>query len=169
MRDYSWGHAGTWSNDGWASPALPMDEGRLFGVGLIDFAGCYPVHMMGGICALAGAYIVGPRIGKYGKNGEINEIGGHNASFGILGVFLLWFQWYGVNPGSALAILGNSSVAALAAVNTTISAAAATMTALGVVMLSSYRESGQGTWDLLAAANGTLGGLVAITAGTPFP
>jgi ammonium transporter, Amt family len=85
--------AGTWSNDGWASPALPKNE-ALFGVGLIDFAGCYPVHMMGGICALAGAKIVGPRIGKYGKDGEINELPGHNASFGMLGVFLLWFQWY---------------------------------------------------------------------------
>ena len=70
-----------------------------------------------------------------------------------------------MNPGSALAILGNSSVASLAAVNTTISAAAATMTALGVIMLATYRETGQATWDLLGAANGTLGGLVAITAG----
>jgi Ammonium Transporter Family len=76
---------------------------------------------------------------------------------------------YGVNPGSALAILGNSSVAALAAVNTTISASAATMSAMGVFMFRSYRETGQGTWDLLGSANGTLGGLVAITAGvTPL-
>jgi ammonia channel protein AmtB len=72
---------------------------------------------------------------------------------------------YGVNPGSALAILGNSSVAALAAVNTTISGSAATLTALGVSMFRSYRESGVATWDLLVSANGTLGGLVAITAG----
>ena len=67
-------------------------------MGLIDFAGCYPVHMSGGICALAGAWIVGPRIGKYGKNGEIGELNGHNATFGILGVFLLWFQWYVSTP-----------------------------------------------------------------------
>lgn len=72
-------------------------------MGLIDFAGCYPVHMSGGICALAGAWIVGPRIGKYGKNGEIGELNGHNATFGILGVFLLWFQWY--VPGPPLQVL----------------------------------------------------------------
>ena len=72
---------------------------------------------------------------------------------------------YGVNPGSALAILGNSSVAGTAAVNTTISAACATFSALGLLMFLSYKETGHGVWDLIGAANGTLGGLVAITAG----
>lgn len=76
---------------------------------------------------------------------------------------------YGVNPGSALAILGNSSVAGTAAVNTTISAASATFSALALLMFLSYRETGQGVWDLIGAANGTLGGLVAITAGAISP
>lgn len=60
----------TWSADGWASPALPPNE-RLFGVGLIDFAGCAPVHMIGGISALAGAYIVGPRKDRFNKDGSV--------------------------------------------------------------------------------------------------
>ena len=72
---------------------------------------------------------------------------------------------YGVNAGSALAIIGNSSIAGTAAVNTTISAACATLSALGLLMYLSYKETGHGVWDLIGAANGTLGGLVAITAG----
>lgn len=98
---------------------------------------------------------------------QVNDIEGHNASFAILGIFILWFGWYGFNPGSALAIIGNSEIAALAAVNTTISAASGTLSALVALLIKNYWTSDDGNtiWDLLGAANGTLGGLVAITAG----
>lgn len=98
---------------------------------------------------------------------QVNDIRGHNASFAILGVFILWFGWYGFNPGSALAILGSSEIAALAAVNTTISAASGTLSALVALMVKDYvtSQDGSAVWDLLGASNGTLGGLVAITAG----
>lgn len=97
----------------------------------------------------------------------MNDIEGHNASLAILGVFILWFGWYGFNPGSALAILGSSDIAALAAVNTTISAACGTLSAMVALGVKNFffGEEGAAAWDLLGAANGTLGGLVAITAG----
>lgn len=93
-----------------------------------------------------------------------NDIPGHNASLAILGVFILWFGWYGFNPGSALAIVGYGRVAALAAVNTTLSAAAGTLSALLALMVLELASTGHVVWDLIGASNGTLGGLVGITA-----
>jgi hypothetical protein len=91
---------------------------------------------------------------------------GHNASLAILGVFILWFGWYGFNPGSALAILGYGPVASLCAVTTTLAPAAGTVSALIVLMLMEYKHSGHVVWDLIGASNGTLAGLVGITGGT---
>lgn len=150
-----------WSADGWASPSNPD---RLLDVGVIDFAGCAAVHMIGGLSGLAGAYIVGPRIGRFGADGSPVDMPGHNASLAILGVFILWFGWYGFNPGSALAIIGSSTVAAVAAVNTTLSAAAGTLSTLFALMAVNWMSTGEVIWDLIGTSNGTLAGLVGITA-----
>jgi ammonium transporter, Amt family len=154
---------GVWSTTGWASAFA--DE-PLFGTGVIDFAGCACVHMVGGFSALAGAAILGPRTGRITKvNGKtvFTKIPGHNASLILLGVFVLWFGWYGFNPGSALAIIGVSEVASLAAINTTLSAAGGTMGALGMLMLFNYMKKEQVVYDLIGSSNGTLAGLVGIT------
>jgi ammonium transporter, Amt family len=94
-----------------------------------------------------------------------NRINGHNASLAILGVFILWFGWFGFNPGSALLIFGYGKVAALAAVNTTLSAAAGTLSTLFLLMILEFLSSGHLVWDLIGTSNGTLAGLVGITAG----
>lgn len=91
------------------------------------------------------------------------DIPGHNASLAILGVFILWFGWYGFNPGSALAILGSADVVALSAINTTLSAAGGTLSALAVLMFLEFMDTGHVVYDLIGASNGTLGGLVGIT------
>ena len=91
------------------------------------------------------------------------DIPGHNASLAILGVFILWFGWYGFNPGSALAILGAGDIASLAAINTTLSAAGGTVGALLTLMALGLGSDGHLTYDLIGASNGTLAGLVGIT------
>lgn len=154
-----------WSGTGWAS-AFREDD-FLFDTGVIDFAGCGVVHMTGGLAALAGAWAVGPRIGRFDADGKPQTIPGHNASLAILGVFILWFGWYGFNPGSALAIIGFSPVASLCAVTTTLSAAAGTVSTLLILMLIEYFSSGHIVWDLIGASNGTLAGLVGITSACP--
>lgn len=92
-------------------------------------------------------------------------IPGHNASLAILGVFILWFGWYGFNPGSALAIIGTSGVAGLCAVTTTLAAAAATISTMCLLAAIEFKKTGHMVWDLIGASNGTLCGLVIITAG----
>jgi Amt family ammonium transporter len=122
--------------------------------------------MVGGFSALAGAAILGPRTGRITKvNGKtvFTKIPGHNASLILLGVFVLWFGWYGFNPGSALAIIGVSEVASLAAINTTLSAAGGTMGALAALMIHNYVGDGSVVYDLIGSSNGTLAGLVGIT------
>lgn len=89
---------------------------------------------------------------------------GHSASLTLLGVFILWFGWYGFNPGSANGIVGKAGVVATAAVNTTISAAAGCLATLLVAMLHVWQHSRQVVWDLLVAGNGALAGLVSVTA-----
>jgi ammonium transporter, Amt family len=96
------------------------------------------------------------------------DLPGHNASLAILGVFILWFGWYGFNPGSSLAILGVSSVSALAAVNTTLSGAAGTLSTMLILAGKEYLATGTMVWDLIGSANGTLAGLVGITAACAF-
>lgn len=124
--------------------------------GFRDFAGGTAVHAVGGFCALIGAYMVGPREGKY-KKGKAQAIPGHNIPLGALGVLILWFGWFGFNPGSTLDI--TSSVTAHAAITTLLSGAAATFSAL---VVSNFKY---GKPDPALTLNGALAGLVGITAG----
>ena len=134
-----------WSGQGW-----------LGDLGFIDFAGSGVVHMVGGFAALAGVQIVGPRIGKYDDNGNPQVIPGSSMVAGALGVFILWFGWYGFNVGSALAAV-DVDLAAIA-VTTTLSAAAGSITAMYTSMISGKTNVGM-------TLNGALAGLVGITAG----
>lgn len=125
-------------------------------LGFRDFAGGTAVHAVGGFCALVGAVMVGARNGKY-KNGVPRAIPGHNIPLGALGVLILWFGWFGFNPGSTLDI--TSPATAHAAVTTLISGAAATISAM---FMSNFKY---GKPDAGLTLNGALAGLVGITAG----
>ncbi len=140
----------------WAWGSLYHGGGWLEGMGFIDFAGSTVVHSVGGWLALAGAIIVGPRLGKYSKEGKVKPIPGHNIPLAALGVFLLWFGWYGFNPGSTTT--GDTSIA-LIAVTTTLAAAAG---AVGAMLLTWMKY---GKSDIGMTLNGALAGLVGITAG----
>lgn len=124
--------------------------------GMIDFAGSTLVHSVGGWCALVGAKMLGARIGKYKKDGTPNAIPGHNIVIGALGVFILWFGWFGFNPGSTLEL---SKDIGHIAMTTNLSAALGAIT----VMVLSWIKYGKP--DVSMTLNGALGGLVAITAG----
>ncbi len=127
-----------------------------FGMGALDFAGSGIVHEVGGVVALVGAIMLGPRIGKFDKHGNVKPIFGHSLTMAALGVFILWFGWFGFNPGSTLS--AHELRISVIAVNTNLAAAAAALTAL---LLMKFRH---GKWDLSMALNGVLAGLVAITA-----
>ncbi len=128
--------------------------GWLSQLGFIDFAGSTAIHMVGGISAFIGALILGPRIGKYGKNGKVNAIPGHSLTLGALGVFILWFGWYGFN-GAAAATTDNLGQIFM---TTTIAPALATCT----TMIFTWIKNGKP--DVSMSLNGSLAGLVAITA-----
>ena len=128
--------------------------GWLAQLGFIDFAGSCAIHMVGGISAIIGAIILGPRIGKYGKNGKVNAIPGHSLTLGALGVFILWFGWYGFNGAAA----GDGAFLGQIFLTTTISPAIATC----VTMLFTWLKNGKP--DVSMSLNGSLAGLVAITA-----
>lgn len=137
--------------------------GWLSSIGFHDFAGSTAVHMVGGICALVGAKIVGPRIGKYNEDGTPNAIPGHNIPLGVLGVFILWFCWFGFNCGSTTAA---TTTLGDIAMTTNLAAAASTL----VTLLFTWKRYGKP--DVSMTLNGSLAGLVAITAGcdvvTPY-
>ena len=135
--------------------------GWLSQLGFHDFAGSSIVHSVGAWVGLAGAAIIGPRIGKYKKDGKPNAIPGHNLTLGALGVFILWFGWFGFNPGSQLAAAGTDNAVAIAhiAVTTNLAAAAGAITAMMVAWVRYKRPA------LSISLNGALAGLVAITAG----
>jgi Amt family ammonium transporter len=145
----SWAWGSLYNGGGWLESFV---EGHAF----IDFAGSTVVHSMGGWLALAGAIVVGPRLGKYDKAGKVKPIPGHSIPLAGLGVFLLWFGWYGFNPGSTTT--GDSSIAIIA-VTTTLAAAAGAITA----MLATWIKYGKA--DVGMTLNGALAGLVGITAG----
>ncbi|MDQ2678954.1 MAG: ammonium transporter [Actinomycetota bacterium] len=130
--------------------------GWLAQQGYHDFAGSGIVHMTGGVAALAGAWILGPRIGKYGPDGKPRAIPGHSIPFAIIGVFILLVGWFGFNPGSELA--ADSAVTPVA-VTTVLAGAAGAV----IAMLVTWIKSGKP--DPAMAANGMLAGLVGITAG----
>jgi Amt family ammonium transporter len=136
--------------------------GKNFGLGHghVDFAGSSVVHMVGGVTALAGAMVLGPRIGKFNKDGTPNAIPGHNIPMAILGTFILAFGWFGFNPGSTLA--GTDLRIAVVAVNTMLASAS------GAIVAMLYMWFRFGKPDPSMAANGLLAGLVAITAPCAF-
>jgi Amt family ammonium transporter len=157
-----------WSVDGWASATREHGD-LLFGSGVIDFAGSGVVHMVGGIAGLWGALIEGPRIGRYHHSGRSIALRGHSASLVVLGTFLLWFGWYGFNPGSFNKILsaytdapvyyGQWSAIGRTAVTTTLAGCTAALTTLFCKRILS------GHWNVTDVCNGLLGGFAAITAG----
>jgi ammonium transporter, Amt family len=141
-----------WHPDGW-----------LFALGMQDFAGSTVVHYQGALAGLAGALLLGPRIGKFSSDGRANAIPGHNMAYTTLGVIILWFGWFGFNPGSTLSVdFGGVGFFAYVALNTNIAAAAGV---LGAVIMS---------WlvikkpDLSMMLNGAIAALVAITAACAF-
>jgi len=157
-----------WSANGFLSP---FSSTPLWGSGAIDLAGSGPVHMAGGVTALAAALILGPRRGRfYDDEGkpldEPHEFAPHSVALQFLGTFGLWFGWYGFNPGSTLHVstTGMANAASLVAVNTTLGAASGALSAMFITSLLDAHKNGIMTYDLTATMNGCLTGLVAITA-----
>lgn len=138
-----------WSADGWLNK-----------LGMLDFAGSAVVHSLGGWASLAAVMVLGPRRGKFNKDGSANVMPGHNLPLAALGAFILWFGWFGFNPGSTLSGL-DMNIARIA-LDTNI-AAAAGGTSAALFTLLRYGKA-----DPSMAINGALGGLVAITAGCAF-
>ena len=135
--------------------------GWLAQLGFHDFAGSTAVHMVGGVAALIGAKILGPRIGKYDKNGKPRAIPGHSLTLGALGVFILWFCWFGFNGCSTISISSEESMVAAGRIFFTTNLAAATATvAVMIITWIRYKKP-----DVSMTLNGSLAGLVAITAG----
>ena len=138
-----------WSSEGWLNQ-----------LGMLDFAGSAAIHALGGWSALAAVWVLGPRTGRFNKDGSANVMPGHNLPLAALGAFILWFGWFGFNPGSTLSGL-DTNIARIA-VNTNLAAAAGGMAA---TLLTLFRY---GKADPSMAINGALGGLVAITAGCAY-
>ncbi len=136
-----------WSGEGW-----------LAAKGFHDFAGSTVIHSLGGWLALTGAIILGPRYGKYGEDGKVTAIPGHNIPLATVGAFILWFGWYGFNGGSTL--LGDGSIA-IVLLNTTLGGAAGSLSAMAY---SVFRTKDRFV-DLGMTLNGAIAGLVAVTAG----
>jgi Amt family ammonium transporter len=141
-----------WSPDGW-----------LFSKGMQDFAGSTVVHYQGALAGLAGAILLGPRIGKFGADGKPNAIPGHNMAFTTLGVIILWFGWFGFNPGSTLSVdFGGVGFFAYVALNTNLAAAAGVLGAVVTSWIVIKKP------DLSMMLNGAVAALVAITAACAF-
>ncbi len=145
-----WGH-------GWLA-ALGVNAG--LGHGHVDFAGSSVVHMTGGVTALAGAIVLGPRLGKFRADGTVSAMPGHNLPLSVVGTLVLAFGWFGFNAGSTLA--ASDPRVALVAVNTMLSSSAGALAALAYVWVSFHKP------DVAMTCNGLLGGLVAITAPCAF-
>lgn len=151
----------TWGG-GWLSNADPDSfMMSVFGYTFHDFAGSTVVHSVGGWIALVGAAILGPRLGKYGKDGKSKAIPGHNLTLACLGVFILWFGWFGFNPGSQLAAAGYGDQTAISHVFLTTNLAACTGGLLALIV--SWIKYGKPSLSL--TLNGILAGLVGVTAG----
>ncbi len=134
---------------GWLS-RLPL------GMGVLDFAGSGVVHALGGITGLAASLVLGPRYGKFDRDGRPRVIPGHNIPLAALGVFILWFGWYGFNPGSTFS--AHHLRISIIAVNTTLAASAGCITSMLIILARTKK------FDIGMALNGVLAGLVAITA-----
>ena len=153
---WTWGGGWLGGGEGWLA--------NLTGDAFKDFAGSTIVHSTGGWAALAGAIIVGPRLGKFRANGQVKATPPSNVPAVTLGVFILWLGWFGFNGGSQLALASALDAVAMSnvLVNTNLAAAA------GVIAAVSVSRSILGRVDLLAVLNGAIGGLVSITAGPDF-
>jgi Amt family ammonium transporter len=128
-----------------------------------DFAGSTVVHYQGALAALAGALILGPRIGKFGTDGRANPIPGHNIPYAVLGTIILWFGWFGFNPGSTLSVdLGGFGYFAYVALTTNVAAATGAVAGIVIAWIK------LGKPDISMMLNGALGALVAITAASGF-
>jgi len=138
-----WGHGG-WLNN----------------LGMLDFAGSAQVHAVGGFAALAGILVLGPRLGRYNEDGSVNVMPAHNLQLAFLGTFILWFGWFGFNPGSSLSGL-DLNIARIA-LNTNLAAAA------GGAMATVFTALRYGKADPSMAMNGALAGLVAVTGGCAY-
>ncbi|MDR1809188.1 MAG: ammonium transporter [Prevotella sp.] len=149
---WTWGGGFLMASEGWLE--------NLTGATFHDFAGSTIVHSVGGWVALVGAWVLGPRIGKYSKDGKSKAIPGHNLTIACLGVFILWFGWFGFNPGSQLAASGESKIAiSHVFLTTNLAAAAGGIFALLTAWVKYKKPS------LSLTLNGILAGLVGITAG----
>src|SRR3989440_2364742 len=148
---------GNWAwGGGWLSQLGNVGLGK----GYIDFAGSGVVHAVGGWCALAGAIVLGPRLGKYNRDGSANTIPGHNMVLALLGCFILAFGWFGFNPGSTLGASANGNLRiGLIAVDTMLSGAFGSVAAMIYTWLTGAKKP-----DIGMMGNGLLAGLVAITA-----
>ncbi|HET7646937.1 MAG TPA: ammonium transporter [Gaiellaceae bacterium] len=141
-----------WSPHGW-----------LYSLGMQDFAGSTVVHYQGALAALAGALILGPRIGKFGTDGRANPIPGHNLPYAVLGTLILWFGWFGFNPGSTLSVdFGGFGFFAYVAVTTNIAAAAGAVGGVATAWIVLRKP------DISMMLNGVLAALVAVTAASGF-
>jgi Amt family ammonium transporter len=142
-----------WHPDGW-----------LFALGMQDFAGSTVVHYQGALAALAGALLLGPRLGKFGADGKPNAIPGHNMAFVTLGVLILWFGWFGFNPGSTLGVVTGDQIGyfAYVAVTTNVAAAAGALGGVAAAWLLIGKP------DLSMMLNGVIAALVAVTAAAGF-
>ncbi|MCA9674874.1 MAG: ammonium transporter [Kofleriaceae bacterium] len=161
----SWAWGGLYHGGGW----LEAGEGSLLASwhlpGFIDFAGSTVVHSIGGWAALAGALVLGPRLGKYDKQGRARPLRGHNMAFATLGVFILWMGWFGFNAGSTTGATGGGDslyggagkAFALIAVNTNLAACAGAVVAMFFIWVRTKKP------DIGMTLNGVLAGLVAIT------
>jgi Amt family ammonium transporter len=140
-------------------------SGWLFGLGMQDFAGSTVVHYQGALAALAGALLLGPRIGRFGPDGRGKPIAGHNMPYAVLGTIILWFGWFGFNPGSTLGIVSGDRLGYFAYVATTTNLAAAAGGLGGILVSWAFVHRKP---DLSMLLNGVLAALVAVTAACGF-
>ncbi|MFN8439208.1 MAG: ammonium transporter [Caldilineaceae bacterium] len=153
----NWGWGGGWLAN--------LGRSMNLGNGLVDFAGSGVIHMTGGAVALAGALVIGPRIGKYNRDGSANTIAGHNVPMGVLGTFILVIGWFAFNSGSALGFTGASrDLAIVAVVNTLLAVSAAGVSAMLYMMFASPNRRP----DPVMTVNGLLAGAVSITGPCAF-
>jgi Amt family ammonium transporter len=138
--------------------------GWLFGLGMQDFAGSTVVHYQGALAALAGAILLGPRIGKFGHDGRANPIPGHNMPYAVLGTLILWFGWFGFNPGSTLAVVTGNKIGyfGYVALTTNVAAAAGALGGIATAWVVLKKP------DVSMMLNGVIAALVAITAASGF-
>jgi len=139
-------------------------SGWLYSLGMQDFAGSTVVHYQGALAALAGALLLGPRIGKFGRDGRANPIPGHNMPYAVLGTIILWFGWFGFNPGSTLGVVTGDRIGyfGYVALTTNLAAAAGALGGVATAWVVLRKP------DVSMMLNGALAALVAITAACGF-